>query len=314
MALSKIEKCSQSLCDVEGEVGNELVLIQDADPIKGTVRQTRCRRCNNGMGRLKRFLSAESDAKDEYTELSVEGRQKFIAKVSVEGLAGDKLKQALTESVSWTRVQKQTANFTAQGNFQTEKALRAEPDADAETVEAILKNSPTMQCQITNNTLYWKPIYSMGHDKTEESIEVRKRTLESEENIKAKKRPNVKKERAELGAAIDVAAAAARPDVDLPPAQKIRLEKCVPKIEEQQHQLVQQLAIARAPEREGQVGDKVLEKADKTNKTLEDIREKCRAIIDANKCAKGTEFLRWNWYDQQQRGIRFENTFGVQIY
>ena len=283
------EKCCQPLCNVEGTVGKELVLIQAADAIKGTVRQTRCRQCNNGMGRLRRFLKEDIAAKADYTELSVEGKSKFMAKVSSQGLAGDNLKKVLSETVSWTRVQKQSANFSAQGTFKSEKALREDPELDPDTVQALLRNSPNMECQVTLETLYWRPTYSMGHENREEATEVRKRMLESEEIIKAKKKPNVKVERVNQPAAADADAI----DVELPPAQKTRLEKCVPKIEQQQHQLLQQLATVKAPEREGQVGSHVLKKAEKTNKTLEQIVEQSRGIIDANKCKKGEDVFAW---------------------
>ena len=131
----------------------------------------------------------------------------------------------------------------------------------------------------------------MGHENREEATEVRKRMLESEEIIKAKKKPNVKVERVNQPAAADADADAI--DVEVPPAQKTRLEKCVPKIEEQQHQLLQRLATVEAPEREGQVGSHVLKKAEKTTKKLEQIVEQSRGIIDANKCKKGEDVFAW---------------------
>ena len=275
-----VEKCSVPYCNTEGTVGKELVVVQKQDPLRGTKRQVRCSPCNSAQARVKRVCKMDPDAKAKYIDLTTDGKEKFMIKMIEENLVGDKLRQVLTETVSWCRHQRSMQHQESNGNFYTEKQIRGDKELETDEAEAILLSLNTMVCAVTGKTLYWKPKYSMGLSKSEELSDMRKRELESEEKMKQTKKNKAKREPAEPG--VDD-----QEEIDIPPAQKARLEACVPKIEEIAFDLARELASAKDPERKDLIAQAVITNGDTTNQAIEETIARVKNVLNTMKTKKG---------------------------
>jgi len=282
------EHCSAALCKVEGTVGEELVLIQVDDPITGRKRQVRCKTCNSAMGRLKRFLKDESEAKALYSELDKEGKHKFLNQIAESSLVGPKIKSLLTETVTWVRIHRKTTSYSTKGEFFTEKCLREDKDLDEDDVKAIMEGSHNITCQITGKKRYWKPSYEMEEKTAEEDTEQKKREVESEQAIKAPKQKKAKKALPDR-AADDVVNPDQEKQVPVTEGQRARLTKIVQKFEEQIAELAGRITEASAPDCDF-VAKKVIDKAEDVSAKVEVTVREAKGIIEKGSFKKGNGF------------------------
>ena len=285
--LAQMETCCAPLCQTTGTVGTNLVLVKAEDPIKGYKRQVRCNECNNATGRIKRFLADSSEDKSEYTRFGKDTKAKFLQKVSQEGLVGDKLKQVLTETATWCKIQKSTRNFKAEGKFATEKEIRDDPKLEEEDKEAIIANTETIQCKFTGKTLYWKPEYSMGWESKTETLSSKKRELEYEEKLKPNK--IIKAPKAPKRELTNGEEEKPKP---IPPAQLERLGKVALAATTMADKLAQKIADAKSPDRQGAVAPLVMEQLDKHSKTMEEAISKIEKLTQSTEAKTGISQMR----------------------
>ena len=291
--LVQMETCSSPLCNVQGTIATNLVLVKNEDPVKGYKRQVRCKECNSAQGRVTRFLKDQGNAA-EYLQLSKQGKEDFKLKIAREGLVGDKLKQLLTETVTWAKIQKSCRMFSAQGDFVTENTLRSDPKLDDEEKDAIIANTNTMVCKVTSKTLYWKPYYTMSLSNTQETVESKKRELESEEKIKPQKAPKqAKREIKDEAGQGEVPPAPQEPIIKpIPQPQLERLGKAHLVASALADKLGEQIVVAKAPDHTGVVAPMVLKQNDEWSAKFEDLIGQMSKFQDDKQAANGLSQMR----------------------
>ena len=121
--MAQIEVCSAQGCDERGTVGNELVLVQNEKAHAGAKRQVKCKKCNCVAARMKRILAQDSYLKENYYELDAETRADLVQKAKKGEIMGPHLRKLMCETVTWSRIKKQSMNFKAGGSFYTKEQL-----------------------------------------------------------------------------------------------------------------------------------------------------------------------------------------------
>ena len=172
-------------------------------------------------------------------------------------------------------------SFWSKDDLHAELVTKANKQAD---YDAIIANSSTMDCPVTGTTLYWKPEYSYQKTTEEVNEESRVRAVRADEIVKGEKDPSKNAKRRKLNAENG-------PDPEEPKAltdsHKKRMERLIPKMQQQVLELCELLNEAGNPENAGAIAPATMakaklsmEKGDAAAKTLE-------AIFQAQKAVKG---------------------------
>ena len=177
--------------------------------------------------------------------------------------------------------------YSSHGSFWSKDDLHAELVTKANKqaeYDAIIANSSTMDCPVTGTTLYWKPEYSYQKTTEEVNEESRVRAVRADEIVKGEKDPSKNAKRRKLNPENG-------PDPEEPKAltdsHKKRMERLIPKMQQQVLELCELLNEAGNPENAGAIAPATMakaklsmEKGDAAAKTLE-------AIFQAQKAVKG---------------------------
>ena len=173
-------------------------------------------------------------------------------------------------------------SFWSKDDLFAELVTKANKQAE---YDAIIANSSTMDCPVTGTTLYWKPEYTYQNTTEEVNEESRVRAVHADEIVKGEKDPN-KAKRRKLGKENKP-----DPEIEEPKAltdsHKKRMERVIPKMQQQVLELCELLNEAGNPENAGAIAPATMakaklsmEKGDAAAKTLE-------AIFQAQKAVKG---------------------------
>ena len=172
-------------------------------------------------------------------------------------------------------------SFWSKDDLFAELVTKANKQAE---YDAIIDNSSTMDCPVTGTTLYWKPEYTYQNTTEEVNEESRVRAVRADEIVKGEKDPSKNAKRRKLNGGNE-------PDPEEPKAltdsHKKRMERLIPKMQQQVLELCELLNEAGNPENAGAIAPATLakaklsmEKGDAAAKTLE-------AIFQAQKAVKG---------------------------
>ena len=169
------------------------MVIQKGDPIKGTKDQRRCKKCHATSHRLHELVTQEGITKDHLKELSPEDRAEFMA--NAQDLCGKDLAKALTETVVYSRLRRESNSLHTKGQFKPLDEAEADYRHKPEAWENLKKNAPRLRHQYTLEELIWCPHYDMSNLLEDISSESRQRQVESETKVKrariAKEKPAV---------------------------------------------------------------------------------------------------------------------------
>ena len=151
--------------------------------------------------------------------------------------------------------------------------------------DAIIDNSSTMDCPVTGTTLYWKPEYSYQKTTEEVNEESRVRDVRADEIVKGEKDPN-KAKRRKLGKENEP-----DPEIEEPKAltdsHKKRMERLIPKMQQQVLELCELLNEAGNPENAGAIAPATITKAKLSMEKGDAAANTLDAIFQAQKAVKG---------------------------
>ena len=258
----------------------DMVQIQSADPLAGTKHQERCRLCTKLFAAMTRAKAKFGDT-DGWEGLAQEERTQFMARSH--GLLGAELKKAMTESVQESRMTRTTTVFSQSGKFidiEGQEGAKEKYKDEPEKLAKLLANSKEITCPIFGSQKIWIPEYSASKTVEDREEEVRKRHASTEQVMRPKKAP---KKRAiasgiqgasasgEAANAAESGAKSADVPKPIPQGQLKRLEKCIPALEDLRLRFSQKLSEVEAPDNEGVIGEKVVEKARGLETTLAQV-------------------------------------------
>ena len=169
----------------------DMLVIQTGDPIKGTKDQRRCKKCHATSHRLSELVTQEGITKDHLKELSPEDRAEFMA--NAQDLCGKDLAKALTETVVYSRLRRETNLLNTKGQFKPLDEAEADYRHKPEAWENLKKNAPRMRHKYTLEELIWCPQYEMSNFLEDISTESRQRQVESETKVKRARIAKVEK-------------------------------------------------------------------------------------------------------------------------
>ena len=269
---AKPEPCNNG-CDTCKQLYNcvDMAKIQNADPLQGTKNQSRCTMCSRLFSAMTRAKTKFGDV-DGWGELAQDQRTDFMKRSH--GLLGADLKKSMTESVQESRMTRTTTTFAQSGKFidiEGPDGAKEKYKGEPEKLANLLANSKEITCPIWGVQQIWIPEYFASKAVEDREEEIRKRSATADRQIKAVSGAAKKKPRK-----IATGAQGALPDgdmeVDQPKpireAQLKRIEKCIPVLEDISLKFSQKLAEVEAPDNEGVIGVKVVEKAKELDASL----------------------------------------------
>ena len=169
----------------------DMLVIQTGDPIKGTKDQRRCKKCHATRNRLTGLWTQEGITKDHLKELSPEDRAEFMA--NAQDLCGKDLAKALTETVVYSRLRRESNSLHTKGQFKPLDEAEADYRHKPEAWENLKKNAPRLRHKYTLEELIWCPHYDMSNLLEDISSESRQRQVESETKVKRARIAKVEK-------------------------------------------------------------------------------------------------------------------------
>ena len=169
----------------------DMLVIQTGDPIKGTKDQRRCKKCHATRNRLSDLCTQEGITKDHLKELSPEDRAEFMA--NAQDLCGKDLAKALTETVVYSRLRRESNSLHTKGQFKPLDEAEADYRHKPEAWENLKKNAPRLRHKYTLEELIWCPHYDMSNLLEDISSESRQRQVESETKVKRARIAKVEK-------------------------------------------------------------------------------------------------------------------------
>lgn len=174
------------------KVVKEKVVQKQSGTGTSTHLQVICCECNALNSRINRMLKGLTDEQNEgYKEMTPECREDFLKKAT--GLCGPDLKKILEEAITWSETHRRTQLMKYEGDLlpldEVETNMKDKPDQ-----LAILKQrAPQVQHQFTGQDMIWVPKLSLKDETEFTSTQERKRTLSSEQKVKATKGTKVAK-------------------------------------------------------------------------------------------------------------------------
>ena len=189
-----------------------------------TPTQVICPECNALEGRINRMVKGLTEEQAVgYKEMNNEERKDFLKKAA--GLAGPELKKILEEAIQWSIVHRRTQSMTYEGQFQAIEVVEENMKSKPDQLARLKDSAPQTTHQFTGEAMIWVPTLSMKDETEISEKQERKRTLSSEQNVKAskvaKKVQKVEKEEAPEGG----------PQVAVPQAQLAKLAKVAEEME-----------------------------------------------------------------------------------
>ena len=169
----------------------DMLVIQTGDPIKGTKDQRRCKKCHAARERLNELCTQEGITRDHLKELSPQDRAEFMA--NAQDLCGKDLAKALTETVVYSRLRRESNSLHTKGQFKPLDEAEADYRHKPEAWENLKKNAPRLRHQYTLEELIWCPHYDMSNLLEDISSESRQRQVESETKVKRARIAKVEK-------------------------------------------------------------------------------------------------------------------------
>ena len=169
----------------------DMLVIQTGDPIKGTKDQRRCKKCHATRNRLSELYTQEGITRDHLKELSPEDRAEFMA--NAQDLCGKDLAKALTETVVYSRLRRESNSLHTKGQFKPLDEAEADYRHKPEAWENLKKNAPRLRHKYTLEELIWCPHYDMSNLLEDISSESRQRQVESETKVKRARIAKVEK-------------------------------------------------------------------------------------------------------------------------
>ena len=142
--------------------------------------------CNSYRGNRDRVLLRRFDLQNTWCGLATDERKSFIDEHRQDP---DKFEASLEILVEEKRVQKLLRSFKGTGTFFDEHDLTDKYKKKPEVLAAILKNTRTFECPISNRTMYEEMVYTTMAENSEEHGIEKKRSLESTQKLKKAKQP-----------------------------------------------------------------------------------------------------------------------------
>ena len=130
---------------------------------------------------MLKWLTDEQN--EGYKEMDPEGRQDFLKKAA--GLCGPELKKALEETITWSIAHKQEQSLKYEGDFVPLHDAEAQLKDKPQQLSALKETAPQVKHRFTGEDLIWVPKLSMKDEQEIKSTQERKRTLSSEQKVKA---------------------------------------------------------------------------------------------------------------------------------
>ena len=174
-------------------------------------------------------------------------------------------------------------SFWSKDDLFAELVTKANKQAD---YDAIIANSSTMDCPVTGTTLYWKPEYSYQKTTEEVNEESRVRAVRADEIVKGEKGPSTKAKRRKLGKENEP-----DPEIEEPKAltdsHKKRMERLIPKMQQQVLELCTLINEAGDPANAGAIAPATIAKAKLSMEKGDAAANTLDAIFQAQKAVKG---------------------------
>ena len=167
---------------------DEVTLKQKADTLKGTYDQFQCKGCGALHGRISRRCKWCPDTVEGFREVSPDSRADFMKKH--QGLFGKDLDKAMVETLTESRLNRNTAAFRSNGLFEDingPKGIKERLKDEPEKLQNILDNGKRITCPVTKSEQVWVPTHSLDLLHEEILSEERKRKMEAESKIKREK-------------------------------------------------------------------------------------------------------------------------------
>jgi len=216
----------------------------------------------------------------KFADLDAESRVQFYK--DAKDMCGPALAKQITETIQWAHVRRQSTLFSQEGEFQDEEDVKAEYQSRPDVLDNILANAKRMHCPVRCVDMLWVPKFLIKMSQEDVTTEQKKRQCESETTVRPNKKPAIKKEKA--------VPALQAPEGEPGPihkAQKLRLIKIIPTLEETQRSFSTLVAESKAEDVRQYFPPKLIEKAEVTLKGLEAKIEKCKEVLGTNDVAKG---------------------------
>ena len=269
----------------------DMTSTQKADECKGTTDQWRCKPCGQVVSRISR-RGYDQEQKKTIADFSPTSRVKFMKES--QSLFGPDLDKKVHETSINSRLRKQASVFAAEGDYvdiDGEDGVKETMKNKPEDLKALLENSRTFFCPVFQKHKIWVPKYSMKLTDENVDTEERKRKIDAEFTIKKAKK--IKAPKAEPAITGDAENADNKVDDAGPPmapiaaGQVTRLQKSIPKLEDIQLNFVSVLGECSAPDNEGLVGQKAMQKAHDDLKALQGMIQQCKHLEQHQSSPKG---------------------------
>jgi len=262
--------------------------VQSQDDLMGTKAQHRCKKCNALRTRISRMTNNTTQF-DGLKEINPEERVDFMRQAR--DLCNENLAKQMMESIVWAKFRKETALFQQRGEFQDEADVLEQYKDRPEILANIKANAHTMVDPVRLVKMVWLPKFSLTLSTEEGESNEKKRKLESETAVKRKpkaKKPKTPKaieddkepaqEKEGFGKFDDLA------KVKIPDAQKQRLQKSIPGLEDLELSFSTKITAATD---NAFVPAVMLEKAKSAATALENLVGRSKETFLGDKAAKG---------------------------
>ena len=136
---------------------------------------------NSRINRMLKWLTYEQS--EGYTDMSTETRQDFVKKAA--GLRGPELKKVLEETINWSIEHQRTQSMKYEGDFVPLEEVETKMKREPLQLAALKETAPQTKHRFTGEDMIWMPKLSMKDEQAIRSTQERKRTLSSEQKVKA---------------------------------------------------------------------------------------------------------------------------------
>ena len=251
--------------------------VQKTDVLKGTVDQWRCKRCVALLGRLARLTKGTGTPC--LRDLTAEERTEFMK--SNQNLFGKDLQKAITDINIQARLRKSGTTFSQHGDFidiEGEDGVKAKYSNRPDQLANILERGQRITCPVRGVEAVWVPKYTLNITDEEHETDETKRKMQADYTIKKAKVSKLAKQEPPP---TNTDGEGDQEDkdkrmVNIGVGQKKRIEKIIPKLEDQKLKPSSNIGVISAPDMQGHIGQKQLDKYMSIESNLTDTVSKLK--------------------------------------